>query len=206
MRLLEVGRFVTATETLVSFSKLLELEGPDSIRVKHFRAPLDLYEEWNILEKEYKFNINKALQGKLPSLIELKKKLANGEAYLPKKESAVLQEIIRILEEQYNNKRGHDPFACLFSLHISFFSLGQNQIIGLSNRRALRSSEVIWAFHSEQQQALYEACIPQSKLLSPGFLTWQKISQLCIPMWLEDGNLLRSLVEKLAILEYKETK
>lgn len=37
-------------------------------------------------------------------------------------------------------------------------------------------------------------------------LTWDSIRQYCVPLWYEDGNKLKALVEKLAMIEYKKQR
>lgn len=172
----------------------------------NFRVPIHRLSQSVDLDEENKYNINKALEGSLDQLIKLRNLAKANELPLQQNDGFILGEVISILEEQHVNRRGLDPFTCLFQIHINLFELAQKNVKGFSRRKALRSNEVIWAVQSEQKKALIDFCLPKEKLLNDGFLTWERMSQLCVPLWYDDSQELKNIVEKLAMMVFKTTK
>ena len=59
-------------------------------------------------------------------------------------------EILKVIEEQAANKRGDDISIYLFSIHVKLFNIAQRNVLGMIPQKALKSNQVIWAFHTEQ--------------------------------------------------------
>lgn len=118
----------------------------------------------------------------------------------------LFEEIVKLLLDQYNNKRGKDAFICLFSMHVKLFNLAKKNIMGLIRQRSLKSKEVIWALHCDNKETLFDICFPKHLILQSGVLTWDNLKQYCVPLWYDDGMKLKQIVEKLAIMEYKKNR
>ena len=62
--------------------------------------------------------------------------------------------------EQFNNRRGKDPFLCFFSLHLKLFNLSKKNLMGLIRRRAMKTQEIVWAVHCDNRDVLLDMCFP----------------------------------------------
>lgn len=191
----------------VSSEEDLKEEGETSENpIKNFRIQYEEYKSW--LEEDFKnkFNIDRCLEGKISKLNEALNLIQNREVHLSASDSIVLEEILKIMIDQYNNKRGQDPFSCIFALNVRFFNLGKKNVWGFTRHKALKSNEVIWAFHSDQQEVLFEICFPKHQQMQPNIFNWRAMTEFCIPMWYNDNLKLKMYIEKLALLEFKRTK
>lgn len=200
-----VEKFVKASRKLLMSEKKQEIEFSEDL-IDNFRIDYDEYQDWLEQDFKMKFNIDKCLEGKIDILNDALSLIRQKEAHLSGSDSIVLEEILKIMIDQYNNKRGQDPFSCIFALNVRFFNLGKKNIWGFTRHKALKSNEVIWAFHSDQQEVLFEICFPKHLQTQPSIFNWKAMTEYCVPMWYNDNLKLRSNIEKLALLEFKKNK
>jgi RAVE protein 1 C terminal len=164
------------------------------------------YKEWLEMDFLNSFNIEQALDGHIQSLDTSLELVDENKLGIDNKNKYLFRELIQILLDNYNNKRGKDAFVCLFATHVKLFNLGKKNIMGLLRQKSLKSKEVIWALHCENKETLLDVCFPKHLLLDPAVLNWEAIRQYCVPLWYDDGAKLKALVEKLAMVEYKKDR
>jgi hypothetical protein len=202
LNLLEMNLPGTVCQLICAYVKLF----PEEPSTAPFFVEHSSMQLWINQEHTSDFNLQKIISNSLEQ-IEKMTEYCQGEIFgQNERNRTVFMEILAYLQDIYNNKRGQDPFACLFIIQTKIFALAEKKLAGPSQRSCLRSKEVIWALHSQQPDALLDACFPVSGG-SPGQgLSWENMKKFCVPIWYDDGSKLKAMVEKLALIQYKQTK
>ena len=157
----------------------------------NLKIDYDEYKKWLALDYESNFNIQTALEGQVDYLQKSIEMANENKLGIKSKYKYLFEEIVKILIDQYNNKRGKDAFLCLFAMHIKLFNLARKNIMGLTRQRSLKSKEVIWALHCENKETLFDICFPKHLMLKPGTLSWENLRQYCVPLWYNEGMKLK---------------
>ena len=187
------------------------LESPDQdqtieSRIQSFKVDYDEYKKWIRENFENKFNIDKLLEGRINRLQQALEMAREKKLKLKGSQGFIVEEVIKIMIDQFNNKRGQDPFSCFFALSIRLLELSQKNVMGMAPKRALKSNEVIWAFHSNQEEVLFDLCFPKGTITRGGSLNWKNMSTLCVPMWYNNSKKLKTRIEQMNAFQYAETR
>jgi hypothetical protein len=204
--LIEMNYFATAARIIKKYlSESLEAETPPSGPT--FNVDYEDFRQLISEENQPGFSVQNAIEETLPYLAKMKSftdersiPLLNGA------ENLILSELIKVIQDSYNNKRSQDHFGSIFIAQVKLFNLAVKNTAGLTRQKYMRSKEVIWAIHSQQPEALFDVCFPQETLMAPQFMNWENLKRYCVPLWFDDGSKLKSLVEKMALMQYKQTK
>lgn len=186
----------------VGFAEASETQPPEKVYYVDFSQ----FNGWLAEENSSDYRLDKVLEKNMTYVFKLKELTEERKLKLTSSECMILQELLRVFEDIYNNKRYQDPFASLFITQLKMFNLANRNIGSLSKQKSLRSKEVIWAIHSQQPDGLFDICFPLEMQTNPQFMNWENFKKLCVPLWFEDGMKLKSFVEKIALFQYKQTK
>lgn len=199
---MEMNYFGTACKIIKYYVELF----PESPSKKPFFCGYKNLSDWVREEGQSDYNLQRVLESSLPELSKAKEYAENNLLELSSAECMMLVEMIKILEDILYNRRFQDPFGSLFVCHMKMFNLINKKTAGLEKRKYLRSKEVIWAIHSQQIEGLFDICFPKDMQSSPQFMNWENFKKYCVPLWFDDGMKLKSYVEKMALIEYKQTR
>ena len=86
---------------------------------------------------------------------------------------------------------GLDPAGSAFLLGYHLFSVSKKCLPPAQRPYRLRWVDVLWALHSDSQDAILLACVKPTD-------TWEEIRGLAVPFWLKSDVALTSMVENLA--------
>lgn len=187
------------------FKRFVEVCGEIPPKTAFFAGYKNLA-DWVKEESQPDFDLKRVMESCMPDLMKVRQMAESNTLSISALDCMMLVELLKVLEDIFNNRRYQDPFGSLFVTHLKMFNLSNKKAGNGEKRRYLRSKEVIWAIHSQQPEGLFDVCFPSDLQASPQFMNWESFRRYCVPLWFEDGMKLKSYVEKIALIQYKQSR
>ena len=204
--LMEMNHFGAACQIISIFMKdSLDSDTPPNNQV--FNIDFEILRKIIQKETQSDYSLIKTIETSVPYLKKMMEFAQDSKlSMLTGAEKLIVCELVKILLDTYTNKRDQDPFGSMFIAHVKLFNLSLKNSAGRGRQKYMRSREVIWAIHSLQPETLFDICFPPESLLASQYMNWDNFKRYCVPLWIDDGMKLKSLVEKMALIQYRQNK